>query len=56
MLAGLEAEMEPEEIARQTGVARARVEEMTELMQRAYHMRHHSIVPVIPREVLFGPQ
>ena len=56
VLAGLEAGMEQEEIARETGVSSTKVEEMAELRRRTYHMRRHSMVPEIPREVLFGPQ
>lgn len=54
ILVGLETKMDPADIARQTGVEQAQVEEMAELRERTYHMRRHSITPDLPPEVLFG--
>lgn len=53
VLLGLAEGMSTAEITRQTGAEPGTVEEIAEVRERTYHMRHHSIIPDLPPEVLF---
>ena len=55
ILVGLEAGLGHRDIAARTGAGVEEVAELSDLVERTYHMRHTSISPQIPDSELWGP-